>query len=113
MNILTHDGEGYKRLLESASWTVAELNYAQRFDEGNLVRLERHLQTDEVFVLLAGEATLVVGKECSRVRMEAARAYVIAAGEWHHILVKPGTHVLIVENANTGAANTDYLDLKK
>ena len=52
-------GEGYMRQVNGAKWTLAALNYAERFDEKNIVDLERHNLTDETFVLLEGEATLL------------------------------------------------------
>ena len=54
-------GEGYMRQVNGAKWTLAALNYAERFDEKNIVDLERHNLTDETFVLLEGEATLLTG----------------------------------------------------
>ena len=52
-------GEGYMRQVNGAKWTLAALNYAERFDEKNIVDLERHNLTDETFVLLEGEAMLL------------------------------------------------------
>jgi hypothetical protein len=31
----------------------------------------------------------------------------VLPGEWHHIVVSPDASVLIVENADTSAANSD------
>ena len=113
MEIFEYDGEGYKRMIDGPKWTVASLNYAARFDEANFEKLERHLLTDETFVLLCGEATLVVGEDCERVPMEPTKAYNVKAGEWHHIFVKPGTRVLVVENSDTSKANTEYRSVEK
>lgn len=113
MEVLSYDGDGYKRLIDGQLWTVAALNYAERFDESNLVRLERHLLTDEAFVLLDGSATLIVGMDIVRVPMTCGKVYNVRAGEWHHILVKPGSHVLIMENSDTGKANTEYREILK
>ena len=113
-------GEGYARQVNGAKWTLATLNYAERFDEKNIVDLERHNLTDETFVLLEGEATLLVGDDgapCTavavqRVSMVPLRYYNVRAGIWHNIIVKPGARCLVAENANTSKDNTDYLDLK-
>lgn len=111
VEILEHAGEGYLRLVDNAKWTVAGLNWAPRFDAGGLSRLERHNLTDEVFVLLRGEATLLVGTDAARVRMEPLKLYNIPAGVWHNILVSSDARVLVIENSDTSKANTDYLDL--
>ncbi len=61
LDILETGGEGYRRLVNNAKWTLATLNHAGRFDSETPVTLERHNATDETFVLLAGEATLLLG----------------------------------------------------
>ena len=75
MKICECADEGYRRLVENPVWTVAVINYAPRFDAANFVRMERHMKTDEVFVLLAGRATLVVGETMERVEMEPTKVY--------------------------------------
>ena len=50
LDILETGGEGYRRIVNNAKWTLATLNYAERFDERNLSALERHNATDETFV---------------------------------------------------------------
>ena len=112
LDILEYSGDGYSRVVSGAKWTVAALNYADRFDERNIVDLERHNQTDETFVLLSGEATLLMGEEAKRVKMEPLKFYNVRAGAWHNIVVTPGSRVLIAENADTSKGNTDYLNLK-
>ena len=87
LDILEYTGEDYSRLVSGAKWTVAALNYAERFDEKNIVDLERHNLTDEAFVLLAGEATLLVGEKPRRVKMEPLKVYNVRAGVWHNIFV--------------------------
>ena len=112
LDVLEYSGEGYSRVVSGAKWTVASLNYADRFDEKNIVDLERHNLTDETFVLLSGEATLLVGENAERVKMEPLKFYNVRAGAWHNIVVAPGSRVLVAENADTSKDNTDYLDLK-
>ena len=104
-------GEGYARQVNGAKWTLAVLNYAARFDERNIVDLERHNLTDETFVLLEGEATLLVGPTAERVTMTPHRYYNVRAGVWHNIIVSKDAHVLVAENANTSKDNTDYLEI--
>ena len=87
LDILEHDGTEYRRLVNNARWTLASLNWAPRFDEKNLVEMERHNLTDEVFVLLQGKATLLVGDRAERVDMEPLKYYNVRAGIWHHIIV--------------------------
>lgn len=111
VDILEHDGLGYRRLVNTAKWTLASLNYAPHFDAQNIIELERHNLTDETFVLLSGTATLLVGEKAVRVPMEPLKYYNIHAGQWHHIVVSKDARVLIAENSDTSRDNTDYLEL--
>ncbi|MBR3086850.1 MAG: DUF1116 domain-containing protein [Kiritimatiellae bacterium] len=112
LDIVEYGGEGYRRLVAGAKWTVATLNYASRFDRRNLCELERHILTDETFVLLAGKATLLIGRDAREIEMEPLKYYNVRAGIWHHILVSPDARVLVAENADTSRANSEFLDIK-
>lgn len=111
LDILEHEGTEYRRLVNNAKWTLASLNWAPRFEEKNIVDLERHNLTDEVFVLLQGKATLLMGEKAERVEMEPLKYYNVRAGIWHNIFVSKDARVLVAENANTSKDNTEYLDL--
>jgi mannose-6-phosphate isomerase-like protein (cupin superfamily) len=112
LEIHEYSGEGFKRMVKGPKWTVAALNHAEIFDEAHFKRLERHNLTDESFVLLAGEATLLVGEKAERVRMLPLKVYNVPAGVWHHIFVSRDARVLVVENSDTSKANTDYLAVR-
>lgn len=112
LDILEHGGNEFRRLVNNAKWTLASLNWAPRFDESNIVELERHILTDETFVLLNGTATLLVGDKAERVEMAPLKYYNVRAGIWHHIVVSKDARVLVAENANTSKDNTEYLSLE-
>ncbi|MCL2776005.1 MAG: hypothetical protein FWD71_22070 [Oscillospiraceae bacterium] len=107
VEIYEYKGEGYKPLVDYESWRVAVLRYSKGFT--GLKELERHLETDEVFVLLTGEAALIT-EESDGIRewkMECGKIYNVLKGVWHNIIVTPDANVLIVENRNTGTENTE------
>lgn len=109
LEIADYNGEGYDRTLVYNTWCVAFLNYADRFDK--ITYLERHLLTDEVFVLLQGTAELLIGKKSETVKMEPFKIYNVKAGVWHAIRVSRDAKVLIVENSDTTKENSEYLYL--
>ena len=111
LDIIEYAGEGYLRLVNNGKWTLATLNWAPRFEECNIADLERHNLTDEVFVLLQGKATLLIGEKAERVEMQPLKYYNIRAGIWHNIFVSKDARVLIGESSNTSKDNTDYLSL--
>ncbi len=94
--------EGWKVLIESGEWKIGMLRRNERFS--SLGELERHLLTDEVFVLLEGSATLYTDSE--QTEMKPLIVYNIPAGVWHHIVVSEDASVLVVENRNTSKENT-------
>ena len=109
LDIIDYTGEGYKPAMVFESWRVAFLNYADRFDK--ITKLERHMVTDEVFMLLEGEATLYIGLEKTPVVMERHKIYNVKKGVWHNIKVSPDAKVFIVENDNTTYDNSEYIEL--
>ena len=109
IEIFEYNGEGYNRTMNFESWRVAIANFGDHFDEEKYNYLERHLLTDEVFVLLLGNATLVIGSDFSKVEMENGKIYNVKKGEYHALLMSKDAKVLIVENHNTAHENTEYL----
>ena len=109
LEILDHQAAGYSRVMEFGAWTVAIMNYAEALDFANrdTCRIERHNKTDEVFVLLEGTSSLLIGEDKQEVVMEKGKVYNVKAGVWHATLSSKDAKILIVENADTGADNTD------
>ncbi len=107
LDVYDYTGEGYNPTMHFNTWRVAFLNYTPDFTLP-LKKIERHMQTDEVFVLLTGTATLVMGDDLTPVSMEPHKIYNVRAGAWHGIAVSPDAKVLIVENHNTTTENSEY-----
>ena len=109
MEICEFSGDGYMPLTAYGSWRVAIINACERLREENLRRMERHLGTDEVFILLEGEAALYIGAEKKRFPMEIGKLYCVKCGEWHCISMASGAKAAVVENNDVGEMNTEYL----
>lgn len=107
----THTDEGFKVMASYDEWKVGMLRYSERFSR--FAEMERHLLTDEVFVLMSGKAVLYTDSQ--EVEMEIGAVYNVPAGVWHHIVVSEDANVLVVENANTSKDNTEkkYFDEKE
>ena len=110
IEIKEHTESGYQPLVAYEGWRVAMANYSERFSKEKLCRMERHLKTDEVFILLHGEATLLIGKERLQIPMEFGKVYNVKCGEWHALFMTPSSKVAIIENDNTCLGNTEYVD---
>jgi ureidoglycolate hydrolase len=110
-------GAGYEPLIDYASWRVALMRYSDPYHPEKIDRVERHVDTDEVFVLLAGQVTLLVGdgETCAErlvpQDMEPLKLYNVKSNVWHTILFSRDAAVLIVENRDTGSHNTQFAAL--
>lgn len=110
--VLDYDGKGYFSHFNYGEWRIAYLNHAPMFTKEGITYLERHNETDEVFILLEGEASLYMGENAEEVVMEKFLSYVVKKSAWHNIVVSEDAKVLIVENKNTGKHNSDYMPFK-
>lgn len=106
-------GEGYEVMVRYGDWRMAVITWAERFQRENLWRLERHTKTDEVFVLMTGNAVLFIGENGTPVEMEPYRFYNVKRDTWHAIAVSTDAQVLICENLDTGPDNTVYMDWRE
>lgn len=102
MEILTFQGEGFQVLKESDEWKIGFLRWNERFSQ--CLEMERHLETEEAFVLLSGNAVLLTD---AAYPMKPEKVYVVPRGEWHHIVVSKDALVLVVENRATSRENTE------
>lgn len=108
LEIKEYEGPGYKEQIDFNGWRVAIVNYTPELTETALEYLERHPETDEVFILIEGIAGLLVGTERKRYVMEKGKLYNVKAGTWHRVFMNGTAKVVIVENTDTGKWNTEY-----
>lgn len=118
LKIESYDGEGLKRAVESGDWFVAIKNWKPANDIDGFDMLERHLKTDEVFVLLAGDCTLLVDRspndDCSDVgcvAMEPMKVYCIPKGVWHNTITSKDAKLILMENRDTSMENSEIKTL--
>ena len=103
-----YDGEDFKAVLTTTNWKIGLLRFSERFSKPCV--LERHLKTDEAFVLLNGSADLYIKGEDEKVQiipMESGIIYNVPKGEWHHIVVSEDALVMVVEDSDTSKENTE------
>ena len=99
----TFNGNDFKSVLQFEGWKIGLLRYSERFSSFKV--LERHLLTDEAFILLLGSAVLYT--ETEQIEMEKGVVYNVPKGEYHHIVVSEDATVMVVENSNTSEDNTE------
>jgi ureidoglycolate hydrolase len=117
LEIREYYGEGYHPLIDFGSWRVAILRWGPGACPEGIDSMERHTQTDEVFVLLDGWATLLIGGNQGKVDeiqaevMAGGKLYNVKQNTWHTALLSRDAVILIVENCDTGVDNSEYFKL--
>jgi len=107
----------YKPVLDFAGWRVAMLRHCDHVEPSAFYRIERHRETNEVFILTAGRADLIVfdGGDTPTTSyvfpMELNVAYNIGQSVWHHCVMTPDGHVILFERTDTSLENSDYAEL--
>jgi ureidoglycolate hydrolase len=117
LEVRQHTGVGYLPLVDFAAWRVAILNFADELRLEKITRLQRHNETDEVFVLLQGRCLLFVGSGADQVtrihgvNLEPRKLYNVRKGVWHHHALSVDAMVLVVENRDTTYDNSPFCEL--
>jgi len=119
LEVRDYAGPGYRPLVDYGAWRVALLNYIDELLSERLDSMQRHDQTDEVFVLLAGRCLLFLGEGEGAVRqifaedMQPQKLYNVRRGAWHTHTLSRDACVLIVENCDTTNANSPRVPLSE
>jgi ureidoglycolate hydrolase len=114
----SYEGEALSRVYENEKWTVGIKNWKPANDPMLINSLERHHETDELFILLAGRGALVYvnesdgGLALELVEMEPMRVYNISKNLWHNTITWKNTKLALIEDSSTGMVNSEQLQLQ-
>ncbi|WP_313185464.1 hypothetical protein [Lacrimispora sp.] len=117
LDIYEHSGNGFQTMIRFESWRVALASRGNEQAGEHVTSLSRHLETDEVFVLLKGGCTIYTGgtgekiSAIQTVEMEPLKLYNIRKGTWHARILQPDSQILVVENERTGDFNSESAEL--
>jgi len=84
----------YTPVLDFHGWRVAMLRHFDKLAPENFQEVERHRETNEVFILTAGQADLIICDD--------------EAGP-----TDPDAHIILFERTNTAVENSDYAQLDR
>ncbi|MFH2121990.1 MAG: hypothetical protein ABIJ50_00690 [Pseudomonadota bacterium] len=117
LEIREHNLAGYKPVIDYANWRVAILNYSNELRAEKIMALQRHNETDEVFVLLKGRCILFLGQGDQSITslhgqdMIPHTVYNVKKKSWHSHTLSEDAMVLIVENRDTTFDNSPFCPL--
>jgi hypothetical protein len=115
LEIHTWDGTGFQPLVASHDWLVSILNWEPIFGLDKFGEVERHNNTDEVFVLTRGKALLFTSDDrVLRIEeMIPGAVYNVLRGTWHNMLATRDASWIIVENQGTDNSNSEFRQLSE
>lgn len=114
LEIHEYNDAGYRPLIYSAGWMVALMNWDTKMAVKNAARIERHVRTDEVFILLRGKAAFYVDEGEGGLRvveMLPGKLYNIPRSIWHNTLATTDVQFAIIENRDTDKMDTEEREL--
>ncbi len=117
LDIKEYLGDGYKPMMDYESWRVAILKYCDELLPENITKMQKHNETDEVFVLLKGKFILYIGEGDKVVtniyskELEPLKMYNVKKATWHTHSLSEDAVVLIIENQNTELSNSPEIEL--
>ncbi len=112
LQIFTYDEPGYRPQIDYGSWRVALLNACTMYLPDHITYFDRHLETDEVFILLSGSSGILLGgqgekpENVSCTWLSPGNIYNVPSNTWHTLFMMPGSKLAVVENCNTSAINS-------
>lgn len=112
-----YQGEGLQRGYENTEWTVGIKNYKKANDIDFIDSLERHNNTDEIFVLIEGNCSIVTAineneKLVYEIEiMKKNTIYTIPKSLWHNTITDKEAKLILIENADTSMDNSEILKL--
>jgi mannose-6-phosphate isomerase-like protein (cupin superfamily) len=109
LEIYEWNENGYKPLVFYNGWQVALLNWEPAYELANAGEIERHVNTDEVFVLWKGHG-LLFSSSADGFQVEDMRPgviYNVPKGVWHGLLATRDAAWIIVEDRDTHLKDTE------
>ncbi len=117
LEVLDYTKEGYSPVVDYDTWRVAVLNFSNNLLPRNIKSLQRHNETDEVFVLLSGRCILFIGDGNNKItdifaeNMQPLKIYNVKKSVWHSHTLSRDAKLLIVENRDTTFDNSPFCPL--
>jgi len=117
LEVRSYKGDGYRPIIDYGAWRLAILRYHPELESTAISTMQRHDETDEVFVLLAGRCILFLGEGDTQVEtihsvdMQPMQIYNVKKATWHTHTLSHDATVLIVENQDTSDINSPTITL--
>ena len=102
--------EGFEVVVQNPDFKCAFITASPQYAYGKVNVLKRHNDSDEVFVLLSGNAVLLTKDgectECQTTVLQTKKAYSVTKGTWHHLAVSADALIFVAESGSMKPENT-------
>lgn len=109
--------EGFCPVVRNSQFLCAFITRSPIYAPGQVKEMKRHNDTDEVFVLMEGQAVLLtrdsLEEECTVTPVTPLTAYTVHAGTWHYLAVSEDAKVFVTESGALKRENTDTQDVRE
>ena len=106
--VYSNDELGFNKLFDIETCTVGIINGHIGLSKENQKKIERHNETDEIFIPIKGKSALFVGEDRKYVELYPGKVYCVKKGIWHSFVSDAGGTVIAVEKTDTGDGNSEY-----
>jgi hypothetical protein len=110
-------GDGFQPVMNFSGWRVAMKRFAASTDPANFHAVDRHNETNEVFILTEGNAEMLLMEGDQKPTtfhlfpMQLNVAYSVQQSAWHHVFMAEDSHIIVFERSDTSRANSDQAEL--
>lgn len=112
LSVTRHEAGGIGGTVEGGGYTILLLNHLPRLSPEGIEDMQRHLETDESFILLQGRAVLFAAEgeqapgKLEHYVMEPGVIYTVPRMVWHTQSMTEDARILLVESNGTVAENS-------
>ena len=107
-------GDDFNVITSNPYFKCAFIKHSEQYSFGDIVEMKRHNETDEIFVLLCGNAVMLTfdNNGFEETILEKETAYNVAKGTYHYLALSEDAIAFVTEKADTSSENTDVLKLE-
>lgn len=111
LTVYKPENHGFDTFISNDDFLCAFITSHSQYSFGRIKLIKRHNESDEVYILLKGNARVVTTVNLDGgfafTDLEPQVAYVVEKGTWHYLAVSEDAIVFVAENSRVSAENTD------
>lgn len=114
IKVFAPNEKGFKTMFKSNGWQIATITHEKQYSKDGFDHMKRHITTDEVFVLVKGEAVLHTFEEgqMQDTKLEKEKIYCVLKNTWHYLEVSRDAYLVVIENSDLLPHQSEREDLQ-